>query len=354
MAKKKARKKSEKSTWIYIAAVVVLSVLGIYAFTVYQRLFKPNVKLEGNTDAFVYIRSSDTYENFLESLEKSGFIVDVELFDKAARQKDLPKALRPGKYALEEGMTNNALINKIKAGNQTAVKVRLNAERNLAEIAGTLSKLTEADSLELIDRLTDEDTAKYYGFTRSTFIAMFIPNTYEFYWASNASAVLKRFANEYKKVWNESRRQRAVDMGLNPDEVTTLASIVAQETAIRSEAPRIAGVYLNRLRKDMPLQADPTLRFAANDPTIRRLLNSDKNIDSPYNTYVNKGLPPGPIGLADVRFIDAVLQAESHEYLYFCAKDDFSGYSLFTSNYAEHQNNARRYQRALSKRGIYR
>ncbi len=346
------KKKSGVRNILLLAVLAVALIGGFFGYKVYNALYSPNVELQGANEAFVFIKSSDGYAQLLSKLETSGYIKNFETFAFVAEQKKLEKSVKPGKYRLENGMSNNVLVNMLKAGNQIPVRIQLNREITLEEVASTLSKQLEADSVSLMTLLTNEDTAHFYGFEPETFVAMFIPNTYEFYWATPPRKVLGRFADEYRKVWTAERLQKAETIGFTKDEVATLASIVAQETAMKSESEKIAGVYINRLHAGIPLQADPTLRFAAKDPAIQRVLNAHKTINSPYNTYINKGLPPGPIGLAAVNFIDAVLNYEKHNYLYFCAKEDFSGYSNFTASYAEHQQNAKKYQRALSKRGI--
>jgi len=338
---------------VIYTVLFLVAVIGIYlAYRMYSALYAPNTRVPQGTEAFVYVRSTDGYSQMMGKLKSSGFIQDFESFEFVAQKKGLDKQVRPGKYRISDGMSNGVLVNMFKAGNQVPVRVQLNREANLAEIAGTLSRQLEADSLALITLLTNEDTARYYGFTSPTIIALFIPNTYEFFWAITPRKILGRFKSEYDKVWTAERLEKAAVIGYSKEEVATLASIVAQETGKREESARIAGVYINRLKAGIALQADPTLRFAAKDPTIHRVLNIHKAIDSPYNTYINKGLPPGPIGLASIDFIDAVLNYEHHNYLYFCAKDDFSGYSNFTASYQEHQQNARKYQRALTQRGI--
>ncbi|MES2628748.1 MAG: endolytic transglycosylase MltG [Bacteroidota bacterium] len=336
--------------------LIVLAIgaaIGLYfGYEAYHALYGSNVDLKNRKEAFVYIRSDDTFPQVMEQLKNSGYIENFETFEFIATRKKYERSVKPGKYRLIPGMSNNQVINMLRSGDQVPVRVKLNKEDNLAQIAGAIGSQLEADSTRLIALLTNPDTAAFYGFKPETFIAMFVPNTYEFYWATTPRKVLGRFADEYKKVWTPKRLEKAKELDMNPDEVTTLASIVAKETAKNSESRRIAGVYMNRLKTGIPLQADPTLRFAANDPTIQRVLNIHKAVDSPYNTYLHKGLPPGPIGMATAGFLDAVLDYEHHNYLYFCAREDFSGFSNFAVSYEQHQQNARRYQRALTERGI--
>ena len=210
----------------------------------------------------------------------------------------------------------------------------------------------EADSADIAALLKDEETAKKYGFNKQTFCSMFIPNTYEFWWNTSAEEFVQRMADEYKKFWNDDRKAKANELGLSQSQVSTLASIVESETQKNDEKARIAGVYINRLKKDWLLQADPTVVFAAGDFTIKRILNKHLEINSPYNTYKYKGLPPGPICIPSTTSIDAVLNYEHHNYMYFCAKEDFSGYHNFATTNAQHEANARRYHDALRKAGI--
>ena len=250
----------------------------------------------------------------------------------------------PGHYLLKDGMNNIQLINMLRKGFQTPVKVVFNNIKNLEELAGRVSDQIEADSLSITTAIRNDS---------SICPCYFIPNTYEFYWNTDAESFIKKMKAEYEKFWNETRIAKAEEMNLKPEEVSILASIVDKETTKTSEMPRIAGVYLNRLKKHWPLQADPTLIYALGDYSIHRVLDVHKEIDSPYNTYKHAGLPPGPICLPSIAAIDAVLNAERHKYFYFCAKDDLSGYHVFARNINEHNRNAEKYRRALNKHKIY-
>ncbi len=338
-----------------LIVLLILVVIGaFFGYKAYKALYVSNVDLKNKKEAFVYIRSTDGFAEVMDQLKRSGYIENFETFEFVAGKKDYATSVKPGKYRLTPNMSNNQIVNMLRAGNQVPVKVKLNREKHLSEIAAAIGRQLEADSTELLELMANADTAEYYGFKPETFIAMFIPNTYEFYWATTPRKVLGRFADEYKKVWTEERKKKAEEIDMTPDEVATLASIVYSETAKSTEKSRIAGLFMNRLKIGMPLQTDPTLIYAANDPTIQRVLNIHKDIDSPYNTYRNKGLPPGPIALAPVSYIDAVLDYERHNYLYFVAKEDGSGFSNFSSSYEQHQQNARRYQQALNARGTMR
>jgi UPF0755 protein len=346
------RKRGGTRKKILIILAVLMAIGGVMLYKAYAGLYAPNVKLDKDKKAYIYIRSGDQFADVMKTIRESGYIKNYNTFEFFALKKEYDKKVKPGKYLISRGMSNNELINMLKAGNQVPVRLTLNLEQNMPEIAGVLSRNLEPDSAELLALLTNEDTARYYGFEKETFIAMFVPNTYEFYWATPSRKVLGRFADEYRKFWNEERRARAKAMDMDPTEVATLASIVMKETVKMADSRKIAGVYINRIKMGMALQADPTLKYAANDFTITRVLNVHKQIDSPYNTYIYRGLPPGPICMASGPFIDAVLNYEQHKYLYFCAKEDFSGYSNFAETYDQHQVNARRYQKALDARGI--
>ena len=241
----------------------------------------------------------------------------------------------------------------LRIGDQTPVNITFNNVRTLPQLAGKISKNLELDSLQLVKHFTSIEVQKKFGFNSATFISMFIANTYQVFWDISIKDLTKRMATEYKSFWTKDRVSKANKLGMSQSEVTTLASIVQLESLKKDEQPKIAGVYLNRLRIGMPLQADPTVIFAVGDFTIKRVLKKYLKINSPYNTYKNKGLPPGPIYLASPNTIDAVLNYKTHKYIYFCAKEDFSGYHSFATNYNQHINNARRYQRALNKRRIY-
>ncbi len=261
---------------------------------------------------------------------------------------------KPGHYVLEKGMSRRAIRKMLERGLQTPVRLTFNNIRTLDRLAGALARQTEPDSLAWLAMLEEGPLADSLGFAPHTFLAMFIPNSYEVYWNTTPRRLAERMKKEYDRFWTPERLAKAEALNLTPVEVSTLASIVYEETKMSDEMPRVAGVYLNRLRRGMPLQADPTVKFAVGDPTIRRVLNRHLTVDSPYNTYLHRGLPPGPIAMPSIRTIDAVLNPEKHDYLYFCAAPDFSGYHLFARNLAAHNRNAQAYARALNQAGIRR
>jgi len=255
---------------------------------------------------------------------------------------------------IDSSMNNNDLINKLRSGHQDPVKVIFNSVRTREDLAGKISDQIEADSVELIEVFYNDSLIISYGLKQETVTCIFLPNTYEFWWNSSAKTFMNKMHKEYKRFWNDKRLRKAEKLNLTKEDVITLASIVDEETLYNNEMPKVAGLYINRLRKRMHLQADPTLKFAVGDFSIKRVLNVHKQIDSPYNTYKRYGLPPGPISIPSISAIDAVLNFEEHNYLYMCAKPDFSGYHNFAKTLSQHNVNARNYQRALNKERIWR
>ena len=249
-------------------------------------------------------------------------------------------------------MSCGEVVTMLRGGMQAPLNLRINNIRTIDQLAGRLASQIEADSSTLYRWLASDSVAQNYGFTAESFIAMFIPNTYQVYWTISPEALLKRMKREYDRFWTRERENCLSRTGLSKIEVSILASIVSQETEKADEMPVIAGVYINRLRRNMLLQADPTVKFAVGDFTLRRILKKHLRIDSPYNTYLYPGLPPGPICMPSIAAIDAVLNYQEHDWLYFCAKGDFSGYHNFARTLTEHNRNARAYARSLDKAGI--
>ena len=354
MAKKKSSKNG--TGWkkpVFIVLVILTCLGGASAWELYSIIYGPNVGLSKDK-VYFYIPTGSTFQDVSNALVKQGFIHSQTTFDWVSEQKKYKLNIRPGRYRLKNGMSNNELVNLLRAGLQEPVMVTFNNVRLREELAGKIGKLIEADSTAIINLLNNNSFVATYGFNTSTFLTLFLPNTYEFWWNTSAEGFVERMATEYKNYWTAERRQKAKRLGLSQSEVSILASIVQKETNKNDEKPTVAGVYLNRLKKGMLLQADPTLVYANRDFGARRVLNKHKIIDSPYNTYKYKGLPPGPICLPSINSIDAVLDAQSHNYLYFCAKADNSGYHSFASNYADHLKNAREFQRELNRRKVYR
>jgi UPF0755 protein len=344
----------EKRKKFMLVFLIGGSVLGIsLTFYFYQVFFSANTLIESDKAYLLEIPSNSVYKNVVDKLYEERVINDAVSFSFVAKILGYQEAVKPGLYQIEPKMNNLQLVRMLRSGQQTPVRVTFNTVRTQEELAEKISVNLEVSKEQVLELLQDSVYIRKFGFEEETVMSLFIPNTYEFWWDTSAEELFERMHKEYQSFWTEARSQKAQDLGLSKEDVSTLASIVQAESQKSDERPRIAGVYLNRLRIGMPLQADPTLVFAAGDFTIKRLTAKQMAIDSPYNTYKYAGLPPGPINLPDINSLDAVLNYEKHSYLYFCAKEDFSGYHSFAVGYDEHLSNARRYQRALNAANIY-
>ncbi len=340
---------------LLLAAILAIILGGIVlSFVFYRVVYSPNTDLGDRQATHLYIPSGSSYEEVRQLLEKEEILVSSRTFDWLAQRKNYPSRVQPGRYRIHQGMGNNDLINLLRSGEQEPVRLTFTNIHTKGQLAGTIASQLEADSMSVIRMLNDEEILQETGFTRATIKLLFIPNTYEVYWTTSPRSLLNRMQREYDAFWNETRREKAAQIGLSPEETGVLASIVQRETSKRDEMPKIAGVYINRLNRGMLLQADPTVVYAYGDFSIGRVLNRHLEIDSPYNTYRYAGLPPGPITLPEPAVLDAVLNHEEHNYLYFSAREDFSGYHNFAETYAEHLANARRYRQALNERRIFR
>lgn len=333
--------------------LLVLLLAGSAGVWVWRKVVGSATTFE-ETSKVLYIPRGADLDQVVDSLQAVGAVGDERAFRWLCVKKKYGERVKPGRYRIAHGMTMNAMVNMLRSGEQEPVRVTFNGIRRLPELAGKLGQVLEPDSLAFARALTDVDLQRRAGYAPETFIAAFVPNTYEFWWTTTPEQFIDRMTKEHGAFWTEARRGKAERLDLSPVEVVTLASIVQAETVKRSDAARIAGVYLNRLRIGMPLQADPTLKFALGADDINRVLSVDKEVVSPYNTYKHTGLPPGPINMPETSMIDAVLDAEEHDYLYFCARADLSGYSDFAKTYDQHLVYARKYQRALDRRGIMR
>ena len=330
--------------WIFLVAVAVGA--GVAAWGVVS--FKGNAVLQ---EKELYVSRHTDYEALLDSLKPN--IKHHFAFDIYAERLNLKESFKKGHYVVKDGMNVIEIVRMLKLGLQTPVNVTMNNVKIPAQLAGKLAAQLEADSVELVNVLTDKALAKKMGFESPlTMFSIFLPNTYEFYWTVKPEEFVERMYKEYKNFWNGARDEKRKRTGLNRVEVATLASIVYEETRKVDEMPRVAGVYMNRLRTGMPLQADPTIKYAMQNFGLRRILKSYLKYESPYNTYINKGLPPSPICMPSIQAIDAVLNFEKHEYLYFCARHTFDGYHNFAKTYSQHLANARLYQQELNKRKI--
>ena len=352
--RKGGKKKNGKGTRrIVLLVLVILLIFAVaFGYWLFKTVMSPNVKTTDGKDVELFIPTGSDYNQMKALLANTSCIINEKSFNWLAEKKELPKNIHPGHYVLKNGMNNNQVVNMLRGGLQTPVKVTFNNIRDVNMLACRISSQIEADSTSISNLLHNQEYIHQLGFNNYTIPALFLPDTYEFYWNTDAEGFVNRMFQEYNKFWNEERKQQAQTKGLSPIQVSTLASIVNKETNMSDEMPRMAGVYLNRLKNNWLLQADPTLVFAWNDFTIKRVLDRHKEIESPYNTYKYPGLPPGPICIPSITSIKAVLNAEDHHYFYFCAKEDFSGYHNFAKTLAEHNRNAARYQQALNQRGI--
>ncbi len=328
-----------------IVAIIIMTII-------YTSLFGISI-IANNSNQFIYIPTGSSYEQVLDSLKSKLTIKNIKVFDWLAQKKNYPALIRPGRYVIDKDLSYNSLINLLRSGRQSPVKITFSNLTTLNQIAGKIGRQIETDSSRIVGFFSDDTNFTGEGFKRENIISLFIPNTYEFYWNTDSKGLYTRMLKEYKLFWNDHRLSKAKELGLDPKEVSTLASIIDDEATKPDEKPRIAGVYLNRLKRGIPLQADPTIIFALNDNSITRVLKKYLLIDSPYNTYKYSGLPPGPIGCPTIEGIDAVLNAEKHDYLFFAAKADFSGYHNFSRTLSEHNRYAFLYQKELDKRKIF-
>lgn len=344
--------RSGKWKFLIVALMLLMMTLGVLLFLFYEKVYSPNIDLGDQKTAFLYIPTGSTQEDVVKAIESCAKIKDMASLEWVMEKKNYARHIYSGRYLVENGMNNNDLIDLLRSGIQTPLELTFNNTRTLEEFAGKISRQIETDSLSLLTYLRNESNSKAYGFAPHNIIAMFIPNTYQVYWNMDAKKFVSKMHQEYAKYWTIDRLKKAESIGLSPIQVSTLASIVDEETIKNDEKPRVAGVYMNRLKSRIKLDADPTLKFAVGDFTIRRVLNKHKKIDSPYNTYKYAGLPPGPIRQPSISGIEAVLNYEQHKYYYFCASPEFNGYHVFARSLREHNQNADRYQKALNQRGI--
>ncbi|MBN2350472.1 MAG: endolytic transglycosylase MltG [Bacteroidales bacterium] len=335
--------------YLFLVVLILLSIKGV---DIYTKAFRPNVKIPEKKFTYIFIHTGADYDHVLNSLADKKVIINLKSFKWTAERKNYKNHIHPGRYKIQHGMSNNEIINLLRSGKQEPLMLTFNNIRLIEDLASRISRQIEADSAELVNLLRDEEYISKFGFDKYSIPGMFIPNTYEFFWNTSASAFIERMNKEYLKFWNKNRLAAADKLHFTQNEVITLASIVDAETYKNDEMQRIAGVYINRLNKGIRLHADPTVIYAVGDFTIRRVLKKHLLTDSPYNTYKYSGLPPGPISIPSIVSIEAVLNFENHNYLYFCAKEDFSGYHNFAKTLAQHQQNARLYQRALNRRKI--
>ncbi|UOR05707.1 endolytic transglycosylase MltG [Hymenobacter aerilatus] len=334
----------------------VLTLLGLAGSYAWWRVWrKPNVVASPLGPAYLYIRTGTSFESVLDTLRRQELLHEPSTFAWLAQRRGYPAQIRPGRYRLDFGLGNAALLDKLLQGEQDTVDFQLSAFKYKPQLIRQIVQQLETDSLALRQLLQDNEwLQQQYRLDTTTVLTLFLPGSYQLVWNTSARQFLDSAAATHRRFWTAQRRQQADSLGLSPTQVHVLASIVQRETAMPQDKPIIAGVYLNRLRRRMRLQADPTLLWAIGNFGVKRVLNRDKLVDSPYNTYKHAGLPPGPITSANRQSLDAVLRPAAHQYLFFCARPDRSGYSDFAETFAEHKLNARRYQHTLDSLKIMR
>lgn len=337
-------------------ALIGLVIAGYFAYFVYNAMLKPNTAFNNET-AYIYVPTNATYAEVREQLEP--LLKDIDSFDALALQKKYTTNIKAGRFPIKKGMSNNDIINSIRSNN-LPIKLSFNNQERIEDLAGRIAQQIEPDSLSLLKAMTDSTFLKEKNFTKQTVMNMYVPNTYEFFWNTSPELFRDKMLGEYYRFWNDSRQAKRKALKLSVNEVMTIASIVQKETAKVDERPRVAGVYLNRIRKGWPLEADPTVIYAKKlkennfDQEIKRVLYKDLEIESKYNTYKYPGIPPGPITMPDVSAIDAVLNAEQHDYMFFVADVKNFGYHKFAKTLAQHNANKRLYTQWISSQGINR
>ncbi len=339
-----------KKYYIIGTVVLLLVAAGCIAYLLYRQISAP--LLEAQTTHYLYIDGDDSSDSVFAKLSPVSTDIGMKGLQLLARHYDYAEHVRTGRYAIEPGEKTLDVFRQLRNGQQAPVMLTVPEVRTMERMAGRLGAKLMLDSADIAQALSDQDFCQQLGYDTATIACLFVPNTYEVYWNTTLDALMQRMKKEHDAYWNSERRQLAQQQQLTPNEVCTLASIIDEETANNAEKPAIAGMYLNRLKRGMLLQADPTVKYALGDFTLRRILNKHLEAESPYNTYKHAGLPPGPIRVASVQAIEAVLHPAVHDYLYMCAKEDFSGTHNFARTLAEHNQNARRYQQALNQRGI--
>jgi len=337
---------------ILIPLIIFSTILTTGSVYTYQMLYSPNFLINAE-DKFIIIEENTDFNELIKKLEDDTLINDILSFSFLSKLMEYQENIKIGAYKVKMNMSNYEMITMLRSGNQTPIKLTFSYARKIEDLAEKITTKLKMSKDDLLNYL-NENINNYSGFKKTDIISIFLPDTYEVYWNISPKKLTNKMYSEYKKFWNEERLSKLDKINLNQKEAIVLASIVASESRMLDEADRIAGLYINRLNRNMRLQADPTLIFAANDFTIRRVLNKHKKIKSPYNTYIHRGLPPGPIRLASKKYIDAVLNYEKHNYIYMCAKEDFSGYHAFATNLSDHNRNAKKFQIALNRRKIYR
>jgi len=334
-----------------VLVIIIFVALAGTGWVYYLRYFGANVN---GKQQYLYIHTGETYEQVYDTIREKGIVNDTTTFNWAAYNMKYVNRVKPGKYRLHEGMSNRTLIRMLELNEQEAVTLSFHNLRLKEQFAGFVGKRLEPDSAAIIHLLDSAEYIKQYGFTTDDVYTMFLPNTYQLYWNTSPDKFFQRMYANYQKFWTPERKQQAADINLSPIQVSILASIVDAEALHDDEMPTIAGLYLNRLQKGIKLESDPTVIYAVGDFTIRRVLNKYLTINSPYNTYLHTGLPPGPVMMPSVNAVNSVLNYKKSDYLFMCAKPDFSGYHNFATNAADHEVNAAKFREWLNQRNIKR
>ena len=337
-----------KTTFIIIA-ILIIGAISYYGANYYFKYFSPNVNADHE---YLFIRTGSNFKDVYNTLKQENILKDTNSFLWAAEKMNYVNRVKSGRYRLHTELSNRKLINMLKSGSQEPVTLSFHNLRLKEQFAGFVAKKIEPDSSQIIHLLDSEGFVHKFGFTTDDVYTMFLPNSYQLFWNTNPEKFFVKMYESYHKFWTPERLQKTHDLGLKPTEVSILAAIVDAEALHDSEMPTIAGLYLNRLKKGMKLESDPTVIFAKNDYTIKRVLSRYLTFDSPYNTYLHTGLPPGPIMMPSINAINSVLDANKTDYIYMCAKEDFSGYHNFATNMADHLVNAHKFQQALNERNI--
>ena len=342
----------KNKNFLAVGLIIGSMLVSSFSFYFWQVVYTPNILID-KEDLVFNIPTGANFKYVQNSLYDLGIVNDLVSFSFLSKLKRYDQSIKPGSYLLQADMSNRDAINMLRSGDQVPIKLTYSNARSLEVLAAKIASYLEFDSATMISNLSNSDVASSYGFTKETFMCMFLPNTYEVYITDQPIVVLDRIYSAYKIFWNPERMAKAEALNLTPEEVIVLASIVDAETNQMDEAPTVAGVYINRLNKNIKLQADPTLIFAMGDYTIKRVLYEHMQADSPYNTYKYAGLPPGPINLPSIAAIEAVLNYAKSDYLYFCANPDFTGNHIFARTLSQHNKNARLLHLALNKKKIY-
>lgn len=341
---------------ILAIALLGLVALSFFSYYIYQVIFSPNTSFE-DAQAEVHVPTGASYSQVRDQLEP--LLEDMGDFDIVAQKKGYVNNLKAGRFLIEKGANNNEIVNTLRSRN-IPLSVTFNNQERLENLAGRIAEQIEPDSLSLVRAMKDSIFLEEHGFTHRNALNMYIPNRYEFFWNTSAEDFRERMLEEYNRFWTEDRKEKAEAIGLTPHEVMVVASIVQKETAKVDERPRVAGVYMNRINSGWKLDADPTVIYAikeANnnfDTVIKRVLYKDLELDSPYNTYMYRELPPGPIAMPDISSIDAVLNYEDHDYFFFVADVQNFGYHKFAETLSQHNANKREYINWINKTGIRR